>query len=182
MADLAEVLRFWFKEIPSERHFKADPAFDALVRRRFEGLWREAQTGVYDAWQERAEGALALIILFDQFPRNMFRGLAEAFSTDARARDIARPAIAKDLDLSLAERARFFFYLPLMHSENLDDQDLCVKLTAERLGEQHFSMGYARLHRDAVARFGRFPARNSALGRSNTPQEDAFLKANPSGF
>ena len=177
-----EILDFWFKEIPSERWFSSDPAIDASIRERFEETWREARAGGVKDWLESKEGTLALIILFDQFPRNMFRGRAEAFATDALAREAARHAIASGFDLELPVVARHFVYLPLMHSEDLADQEKCVCLTAERLGKDHYSYPYALRHRDAVARFGRFPARNAALGRGNTGEEIEFLAKNQIGF
>lgn len=178
----SEVLDFWLKETPAEQHFRADPALDAEIRRRFEIAWEEARNGAYAAWEYSADGALALIILLDQFPRNMFRGTAKAFATDALAREVAERAIANGFDLAQPEAVRSFFYLPLMHAEDLERQDLCLTLTRSRLGETHFSYPYAVRHRDVIARFGRFPARNAALGRPTTPEEAAFLRDNPQGF
>ena len=177
-----DVLDFWFRDTPQDRWFGADPTFDALVKSRFEETWREARAGHLAAWEKEKQGALALIILFDQFPRNMFRGTAEAFSTDALARDIAKHAIARGDDLEAPAQVRNFYYLPLTHSESLADQEDSVRLTRERLGESHYSYPYTLAHRAAVARFGRFPARNQALGRETTPEEAAFLQANPAGF
>ena len=180
--DTSEVLDFWFKEMPPERRFRTDLALDAAIKARFEPLWRDALAGGLGPWEGDAPGALALIVLTDQFPRNMFRGMPEAFATDAFARSTAARAIDKGFDLQVSPEAQPFFYLPLMHSENLADQDRCVALTRERLGEAHYSYAYAVRHRDAVRRFGRFPARNKALSRENTPEETAFLSANPAGF
>jgi uncharacterized protein (DUF924 family) len=120
--------------------------------------------------------------LFDQFPRNMFRGTAEAFATDHLAKEIATRAIAQRRDLEVPAAFRLFFYLPLTHSEHLPDQEECVKLTRERLGEQHYAYPYALAHKETIERFGRFPARNAPLGRTSTPDELAFLKTNPRGF
>ena len=177
-----EILDFWFKETPPERWFAADPAFDAAIRKRFEETWHLARSGALRDWANTMEGALALIVLLDQFPRNMFRGQADAFSTDALAREAAREAIARGFDLEAPAGVRSFFYLPLMHSEDLQDQRDCLRLTQERLGQDHFSLPYALGHRDVIARFGRFPARNAPLMRPSTAEEIEFLKANPNGF
>jgi len=177
-----DILDFWFKELSEESWFKADPALDALIRERFEETWRAACAGALRDWRESKEGALAYVILLDQFPRNMFRGSAEAYATDELARDAARHAIARGFDLELPPAVRSFLYLPLTHSEDLADQEACVRLTGERLGEGHSSYPFALRHRDAIARFGRFPARNSALGRQSTPEEIEFLHENPIGF
>jgi uncharacterized protein (DUF924 family) len=182
LASPREILDFWFKETPPERHFAADPAFDAMVRQRFEETWRAARSGTFASWTGTMEGALALILLLDQFPRNMFRGTDEAFATDAMAQEAAREAIARGFDVEAPLGIRSFFYLPLMHAEDLRHQEECVRLTRARLGEDHFSYPYALRHRDTVARFRRFPARNATLGRSGTAEEIEFLKANPNGF
>lgn len=179
-----DVLDFWFKETPKKRWFSADPAFDALVRSRFEPAWEAARLGHYDDddWASSKDGALALIVLFDQFPRNMFRGTAKAFATDGLARKVADIAILRGFDLEAEPDERSFFYLPFMHSERLADQEKCVRLTEERLGATHYTLPHAVSHRNAIARFGRFPARNVALNRASTPDEIAFLQQNPTGF
>jgi uncharacterized protein (DUF924 family) len=177
-----DVFNFWFKETPSARWFASDPAFDAEIRSRFEAAWRLGCAGALAHWEDANNGALALIILFDQFPRNMFRGAAEAFASDAMARDIARRAIVQRRDLEAPASIRSFFYLPLMHSEHLPDQETCVRLTKERLGEHDYSYPYALAHMRAIERFGRFPARNAALKRASTGDEQEFLKHNPRGF
>jgi len=184
MTDISprDVLDFWFKDTPSQKWFGSDPEFDKQIRSRFEATWRAGFAGGLAQWEDEPNGALALIILFDQFPRNMFRGTAEAFASDSRARDIAKRAIAQRKDLETPASIRSFFYLPLMHSEHLADQEASVELTKERLGEDHFSFRYALMHKAAVERFGRFPARNTALGRASTDEEKDFLKHNPSGF
>jgi uncharacterized protein (DUF924 family) len=178
----SDIYDFWFRETAQERWFKSDPALDELMRTRFAEIWREARDGKHQDWEATPEGALALIVLLDQFPRNMFRGTEDAFASDAHAREIAKRAIARNFDLAVPESVRSFFYLPLEHSENLADQDECVRLVRERLGESHYSMRYALNHREAIRRFGRFPARNRALGRETTPEEAAFLIKNPAGF
>ena len=181
-SDRSLVLDFWLKDTPPDKWFGSDPALDAEIRARFEALWRSGHAGELDEWENEPNGALALIILFDQFPRNMFRGRAEAFASDARAREIAKRAIAQKRDLEAPASIRFFFYLPLEHSEHLPDQEACVRLTKERLGEEHFAYPYALSHKAVIERFGRFPARNKALGRPSTEQEQEFLNLNPRGF
>src|SRR5262249_18532373 len=131
-------------------------------------------------WEDSKEGAFALVIVLDQFPRNMFRDRAEAFSTDAMARAATQRAMTKGFDVEFPTGIRHFFYLPLMHSENLADQDACVALVKSRCGEGHYSYAFALEHRDTILRFGRFPARNAALKRSSTPEELAFLAAKSS--
>jgi uncharacterized protein (DUF924 family) len=176
------VLDFWLKDTPSAKWFANDPALDAQIRSRFEDAWRLGCAGGLEDWESEPNGALALIILFDQFPRNMFRGSHEAFASDSLAREIAKRAIAEKRDLEVPAALRSFFYLPFSHSENLADQETCVQLNRERLGENDVSYRFALMHRDAIKRFGRFPARNKALGRTNTPEEQEFLNHNPRGF
>jgi len=173
--DLAgAVLRFWEIEIGPGKWYKKNPADDQEIRRRFEGLWVQASQGKRDHWQETADGALALILVLDQFPRNMFRGCARAFSTDARALAVARTMIACGHDLEIAGALRQFCYMPFMHAENLDDQETSVRLTSECLSSES-SQYHARKHRELIARFGRFPHRNAALGRAMTAAEQAYL-------
>lgn len=178
----SDILDFWFREVPAERWFQADPAFDSEVRARFEGVWTAACDGALSSWEEAGKGALALVIVLDQFPRNMFRGTAEAFASDGEALSVAKRAIARGFDREASDTERPFFYLPLMHSEALADQELCVSLTRERLGEAHYSYPFAIRHRDVIRRFGRFPARNQALHRESRQQEKTYLQTNPLGF
>lgn len=174
-----EVIAFW-QGVGEKKWFAVDPKLDAEIRNRFEPWWREARDGRLDDWKQSAEGTLALLILLDQFPRNMFRGKADAFSTDAKARELARFALARGYDLAFPMSLRAFFYLPFMHSEDLNDQDLCVKLIAQRLGTSSVNYPFARGHRDTIVRFGRFPPRNVALGRRSTAAEKAFIaKSSP---
>jgi uncharacterized protein (DUF924 family) len=163
-------------------HYANNPEFDAKVRERFEDLWRAGKSGRLSDWEESADGALALVILFDQFPRNMFRGTAEAFSTDALALGVAKRAVARGLDAQVGEARRSFFYMPFMHSENLEDQEECLRLFRAQSASEMAENSFAVRHRDAIARFGRFPARNKALGRETTDEEAEFLREKPSGF
>jgi uncharacterized protein (DUF924 family) len=143
------------------------------VRDRFLDLWQEAVAGQLSSWEASDAGALALIIVLDQFPRNMFRGDARAFSSDAPAREVAARAILRGVDTRTDAPLLQFLYLPFMHSEKLDDQVRCVELF-QRDPE---NLRYAEIHADIIRRFGRFPHRNGALGRTMTPEEQAFLDA-----
>ncbi len=172
------IIQFWRDEVGAAHWFDTDAALDVRIRTRFETLWRSARTGALDDWQDGTEGALALLIVLDQFPRNMFRGHADAFASDAQARAVARAALGRGFDRCAPQLLRVFFYLPFMHSEDIADQDVCVALIAERLGTHTSNYPYALGHREQIARFGRFPARNAALGRTTTPQEAAFLNRN----
>jgi uncharacterized protein (DUF924 family) len=168
----ADIVSFW-REAGSDRWFDKDPAFDRTIRETFLADHEAAARGERVAWEDSAEGALALVILFDQFPRNMFRGSPHAFATDALARAVARRAIAAGFDRATDATMRQFFYLPFMHSESLADQDRCVALYAA-LGDPELSE-YASGHRDIIAKFGRFPHRNRVLGRDTTQAEQEFL-------
>jgi uncharacterized protein (DUF924 family) len=171
-----EVLAFWLDECTPADWYKSDPAFDALIRDRFGVAWQEATEGAYGLWLTYPSGVLAYIILTDQFPRNMFRGKREAFATDGIARAAAKMAIDRDWDLKIDEPARQFFYLPLMHSENLSDQDRAVRLIHTRMPEHGAgNRDHACAHRAVIRDFGRFPYRNDALGRKTTPAEQVFL-------
>ncbi|MBN9062976.1 MAG: hypothetical protein BGP06_09115 [Rhizobiales bacterium 65-9] len=173
MADANDVLDFW-RKAGREKWFGKDAAFDAEIRARFGGLVDQAASGALDAWAKDAEGALALLILLDQFPRNIFRNSPRAFAADPHARRIADIALERGFDKSVEPDMRGFFYLPFMHSENLEDQERCIRLY-EKAGDDS-GLDYARIHRDIVARFGRFPHRNPALGRPMTAEEEEFLK------
>jgi uncharacterized protein (DUF924 family) len=171
----AEILGFWLDEIGPGRWYKSDPALDEAVRQRFVAGWRRAARSPLDGWIATAGGALALMILLDQFPRNMFRGTAAAFSTDRRALRAAKLAIARGHDLSTTEPERQFFYLPLMHSEALTDQERCVRLIGMRMPRTgSVNLEHAGKHREVIRRFGRFPSRNRALGRPDTEAERAY--------
>ncbi|MFM5894112.1 MAG: DUF924 family protein [Novosphingobium sp.] len=171
----AEVVAFWRAAGPDKWYAK-DEAFDAEIRDRFEALHHSAARGELSDWAADWQGALALIILLDQFPRNMFRGSAHAFATDPVARSLTSAALDAGLDRQCPEDLRVFFYLPLEHSETLADQDRCVAL-CEALDAASGSTWarWSKLHRDIIVRFGRFPHRNAALGRRATNEEQEFL-------
>jgi uncharacterized protein (DUF924 family) len=166
-----ELLRFWRDAGPA-RWFRRDAAFDTLFRERFLAAHEAAAAGHLSRWGDTPEGALALVLLLDQFPRNAFRGTPRVYATDAQARAAADAAIARGHDLRVDPPLRPFFYLPFMHSEDVRDLERCVALTQE-LGGEH--LRFARHHRDIVARFGRFPHRNGVLGRASSPDEERFL-------
>jgi uncharacterized protein (DUF924 family) len=172
LAGPADVLAFW-REAGSDRWYKKDGAFDDEVRRRFLGLWREAVAGKLSSWETSDEGALALVIVLDQFPRNMFRGDPLTFSSDAMAREVAGRAIDRGADARIDPVLLEFLYMPFMHSEHLSDQLRCVELF--RQTDNAEQLKYALDHADIVRRFGRFPHRNRVLDRETTPQEQAFL-------
>lgn len=187
MTDAPEVLRFWFGDSPGSRRkawFEKDSAFDADARARFLRAHSAAAAGALTGWQEKAETALALIVLTDQLPRNMFRGTSHAFATDPVALACARQFIAKGWDAPMLPVERMFVYLPFEHSESLEDQSRALELF-EPLGaftETADTPDYARRHWEIVKRFGRFPHRNAILDRASTPEETAFLKQPGSGF
>jgi uncharacterized protein (DUF924 family) len=169
-----DVLAFWRGAGP-ERWFKKDPAFDAEIAARFLATYERAAHGELSAWETTPEGALALVIVLDQLPRNMFRGQAHTYATDTVARDIAGRALTRGFDREVPHQDRQFFYLPFMHAEDLADQERCVAL-ARAYGDDEFTK-YAEQHAGIVRRFGRFPHRNTLLGRATTPDEQEFLDA-----
>jgi uncharacterized protein (DUF924 family) len=173
-----DVLKFWLDDIDESDWYKSDPALDDLVRSQFHETWSGAMEGRYGLWLTYAGGALAYIILMDQFPRNMFRDTAQSFASDRMALAAAKQAIGRGWDMQIDEPARQFFYLPLMHSENLTDQDRCIRLMHERMpatGENNLL--HARAHREVIRQFGRFPTRNEALSRGLTRNELAYVSS-----
>ena len=168
----AEVLAFWRAAGP-DKWFEKDDAFDREIRERFLDTYTAATAGRLAAWEEEPESALALVIVLDQFPRNMFRASARGFAADPLARAVAERAIAKGFDQQIAMPARTFFYLPFEHAEDLADQERAVALIGEA-GDAD-QLKWAELHADIIRRFGRFPHRNAVLGRTTTPEEQAFL-------
>ena len=168
---IADVLGFW-REAGPRRWFARDDVFDLRFRERFLVAHLAAARRELDHWADNADGALALLILLDQFPRNAFRDTAHMFATDPLALMFAKQAIAAGLDRAVADDVRAFVYMPLMHSEALDDQHACCGHMRQFGGD---SLKFALIHRDIIDRFGRFPHRNPVLGRSTTPEEQAFL-------
>jgi len=181
MTTITAILDFWLDEVGPEKWFVKDEALDRAVGDRFGAAYERAAAGLCDGWRKSPAGCLALLILLDQFPRNMFRGSCRAYATDAKARSLAKWALARNIDDQVDTIARQFFLLPLQHSEDFADQTLCVDLTADRLSASD-SYDYAVQHRDIVQRFGRFPHRNAILGRRTTDEEAAFLAGPDSSF
>ncbi len=172
----ADVVGYWTNAGP-RKWFAKSAAFDDAIRLRFEPVHHAAARGEYPAWRETPEGCLALLLLFDQFPRNLYRGSAHAFATDPLARVVARQAVGVGFDQQIEAILRPFCYLPFEHSEAIEDQDRAVALFEAHdavTGDVH-SLEWAVRHRDIIQRFGRFPHRNAALGRETTPEEQAFL-------
>ena len=168
MAWQDDVLGFWFA-LTNEQWWKADPALDAEIRERFIGLWEKERENLPEAFLGSARDAVAAVILFDQFPRNMFRGHADQFSTDPLALAIAKGAVDRGLDDAMSPAERGFLYMPFQHSEDMGDQKRSLALFTA-LGDD-YQLGYAKKHHDVVARFGRFPHRNPILGRAPRPAE-----------
>jgi uncharacterized protein (DUF924 family) len=173
MVSPGEVVNFW-REAGAQRWFSKDEGFDALCRDRFLPAYEAAARGDLAGWEADPEGALALVLLLDQFPRNMFRGSARTYDRDPAALAAASRAVERGDDEKVDPALRQFFYVPFMHAEDLAAQDRCVALF-EASGEAE-NLKFARHHRDIVARFGRFPHRNVILGRETTPEEAAFLE------
>lgn len=192
-ASHTEVLNFWFPpsdapefETAKQVWFSKDAAFDAKIIEAFGETCEAAASGNLDSWLESAEGTLALILVLDQFPRNMFRGSEKAFATDPQARKVARHALSMGFDKAeiWSPNHRIFFYLPFEHSEDLPDQALCLDLIGDIPGamEENGPYHWAVAHYKIIEKFGRFPHRNKTLGRDNTIEETTFLLQPNSGF
>ncbi len=175
MSDPIELLDFWLHEIGPKGWYAGGEEIDVLCRERFEDLWQAAHDGGLDHWVDGTVGTLAYLILTDQIPRNIHRGTGLAFATDARARSAARQALEAGWDMGAPEPERQFFYMPFEHSEDPADQALSVQLLTERLASDPDMALHARAHQQVIARFGRFPTRNAALGRPCSPEEQAYL-------
>ena len=189
-AKAEEVLDFWFGREGEpgygefrEAWFRKDPEFDRALRERFQDLHEAAARGDLDAWRDEARSCLALVILLDQFPRNMFRGDPRSYATDRKAQEIAEYAVDRALDRELPAFQRMFLYMPFMHSEDLEHQRRSVELFRVLGGdEEGDSSHYAVRHMEIIERFGRFPHRNEVLGRRTTPEEAEFLTQPGSSF
>lgn len=173
-----EVLKFWFEEIEPKFHFNATPAFDSEIRSRFEDMAIEqaaiAGRGAHP-WEATPDSMLALIVTLDQFPRNMYRGTPAMFEWDSYLLPLVKKMIERGDDLKIPMARRAFAYMPLMHSENLDDQSLCVKRVDQRLDDDN-TLFHAKAHRKLIKQFGRFPHRNEIIGRASTPEEIQYLR------
>lgn len=174
------VLDFWFEELTVEQHFRKDDAVDSAIRRRFGALVERLGQAAPQAWLDDPRAVLAAVIVLDQFPRNIHRGDPRAFAHDAEALALTKLALERGHDRGLSQKERQFLYMPLMHSEALEDQRRCVALF-ETLGDAD-ALDFARRHLAIIERFGRFPHRNAALGRASSAEEAAFLQEPGSGF
>lgn len=173
MTHAADVLAFW-KEAGPAKWYSQDDGFDQAIRDQFGTVWRAANDGHMPDWSGDAQGALALVILLDQFPRNMFRNDPRAFATDGKAITLAGSILAQGWDREIELPERQFAYMPFMHSEDIAQQNTCVDLMESRMGNDGKDV-HARAHREIIQRFGRFPFRNAALGRDTTAEEQAFM-------
>jgi uncharacterized protein (DUF924 family) len=175
-----DVLSFWFDELGREAWFRKNDAMDAVIRDRFARVHDRAASEPVEAALTSPRRALAAVVVLDQFSRNMFRGTPQAFASDAKAREIAREAVARGFDTPFDIHGRSFLYMPFEHSEDLGDQERAVTLIGA-LGDDEYTR-YALAHRDIIARFGRFPHRNGVLGRVSTAEEEDFLRQPGSSF
>ncbi len=176
MADPVEVLDFWLGEVGPDKWYSGGDALDADCRARFADVWQAALDGGLEHWVDGAVGTLAYLVICDQLSRNIHRGDAKAFATDAQALAAARTALEKGWDMDAPEPERQFFYLPFEHSENPADQAVSVSLFKEKMPQGGANLGlHALAHQAIIARFGRFPGRNDALGRQSTAEETQFL-------
>ena len=191
MSPVDDILEFWFGRPEDDRFgklrdkwFEKEPAFDAEIRQRFLAIYQRTAAGELDDLTETAKGALALIVVLDQFPRNMFRGQPGMYATDEKARALARLALDREFDRQLVPVQRIFLYLPFEHSETLADQNLSVALfeALPAIPSRDNESSSALRHREIIERFGRFPHRNAILGRDTTPAETAFLEEPNSSF
>ena len=171
------IIEFWVNEVGPSGWYLGTDALDQSIRDKFMDDWEAAKTGAYDGWARCPEKSLALLILLDQFPRNMFREDPRAFATDKKAREVASVAIEQGFDKRNDEPQRQFYYMPFMHSECLQHQERSVRLIKDRLPESGAgNILHAKVHREVIRTFGRFPYRNGALSRSSTLQEQKFME------
>jgi len=170
-----DLIDFWFSDETSQYWFNSTEDFDRQLVDRYADTWEQAKQGKLDDWQQNATGSLAMVILLDQFPLNMFRGMAKSFSTEAQSRVVASSAITKAYDKELPASQKSFLYMPFMHSENLADQALGIELFSQPGLENN--LRFARHHHDIVERFGRFPHRNKILGRKSSKAEVEYLNS-----
>ena len=179
--DIDEILQFWFEDIEHSRWFKRDPDFDRELDQRYGDLLMQAKNGRLDDWCESPRGCLALIIVLDQFSRNIYRESPASFEADPKALQLSVTGIEKGFDKELSLEQRSFFYLPLRHAEDLAMQKLGLEKTREINDAGYGTDRYALSHLAKIERFGRFPHRNKVLGRRNTAEEEEYLKASKAG-
>ena len=177
-----EVIHFWFKETQPQQWFQKNDQFDEQVKERFLSVYELARDGLCDGWKNSAEGCLALCVVLDQFPRNMFRGTPDMFATDMKALLVAKHAISQGFDQVLKPEERRFLYLPFEHSENMNDQKKSVELFEKMKKDDPLGYEYAVRHVEVIEKYGRFPHRNKIIGRESTPEEEEYLAQPNSGF
>lgn len=182
MDQLRELLTFWFSKDAKPKWFVSDDAFDKILKDKYYLLFKRATHDQLDYWKQSPKGYLGLIILLDQFSRNFYRNMPQAFDCDNKALNYAKKMIEKGWDETLLDEERAFVYLPFEHSENLLDQELCLMYFSRLLDAEASWIEYAERHHYVIKKFGRFPHRNNVLGRQSTPEEEAFLKDHPFGF
>lgn len=175
MSTAQEILKFWFEDTPKENWYKSSPELDAAIKNRFLNDYKRAADGKLSDWAETADGGLAVIILLDQFARNMFRGDRQSFAADPIARDFSSRMIESGLDRQIPVKRREFIYMPFLHSEELSDQDRGLELFMTKMDDPNYDVVHAKAHREIIKRFGRFPYRNDAFGRKTTQEEQSFL-------
>jgi uncharacterized protein (DUF924 family) len=179
--DYQDIIDFWFSERVRKNWWSKDEEFDQEIRNRFAGIHRLASAGGLTAWRQSPRGRLAEIIVLDQFPRNMFRDHADAFATDKLARQCTRDAVGAGADQALTPQQRAFLYMPLMHSESRADHEEAVRLYSSH-PELSYNLDFELKHKAIIDRFGRYPHRNTVLGRTSTPEEIEFLQQPGSSF
>lgn len=177
-----EILNFWFTETQPQQWFQKNEEFDQKIKENFLEIYEMARKGLLDDWKKDADGCLALVILLDQFPRNMFRGSPQAFATDSQALLIAKHAVGKGFDQILEPVKRGFLYMPFQHSESMADQKRSVELFGKMKEDNPVGYQYAQRHYDVIDEYGRFPHRNKVLERENTPEEEDYLAQPNAGF
>ena len=175
MRIIEDVIEFWSEEIGEANWYVADPEIDKKIHDRFADLWNEAAAGALGPWLTDARGVLAYLIVTDQFSRNLYREDGRAFQLDPKARSAAKLAIENDWDQEVDVPLRQFFFMPLMHSENLIDQDRAVDFFANRMGGENTNQIHAKAHREVIRRYGRFPHRNKMLERKSSKEEQDYI-------
>lgn len=170
-----EIIDFWYSDSMRSYWFSSTPELDKKIRERYEHVWIKSSKGEYDDWKNTPEGSLALVIVLDQFPLNMFRGEAKSFQTEKKAIEVALSAINRGFDEKLEKDRLSFLFMPLMHSENIDHQELSVKFYKKHKLKDNIR--FAEHHRDIVRKYGRFPHRNQILGRESSKLEIEYLNS-----
>lgn len=177
-----EVLKFWFEETQPQQWFQKNDSFDKEISERFLVTYDMAKKDLCAEWTKDADGALALCLVLDQFPRNIFRDNPKAFATDDKALRVAKDALHRGFDMLLTPVKRKFLYMPFMHSEDIEEQNRCVSLFEQMQEEEPLSYDYALRHQEVIEKFGRFPHRNEILGRDSSDAEKEYLSLPNSGF